>query len=118
MLSPIVQRELRVALRRRPLHKARLSAASVGVGISLFCLLFGFMEGTQGWGRRLHQYLFYTALYAGVVVPARSCLRLVADERRSNALELLAITGLTPAEFFAGKVFGGLVLASSELLAL
>ena len=118
MLSPIVERELRVALRKRPLHKARMWAAAVGAGICVIFLLNGLMEGTRAWGRSLHHYLFYAALFYSVVVPMRTCVRFVSEERRGNTLELLSLTGIRTTQFLGGKAIGGLLVASCELLAL
>ena len=43
---------------------------------------------------------------------------LFAEERRQQTLELLYLTGMRSAELFIGKLLGGAIVASSELMAL
>jgi hypothetical protein len=118
VLSPVVARELRVALHRWDIRKSRSNVARLGVlGVSIF-MLFGALTGTGSWGRTLHFYLFLGGLGLAVGPAFRISVGLFAEERRQQTLELLYLTGMGSGELFAGKLLGGVVVASSELLAL
>jgi ABC-type Na+ efflux pump permease subunit len=118
ILPPTVERELRVALRKRNPMSQRLRAAAAGLGISGFFMLFGLLGAMPRWGRSLHLYLFLGGLYFAVVRPAQACIGLFSEERRNETLELLYLTGMTSVELFTGKLLGGFLIASCELLAL
>jgi hypothetical protein len=118
LLSPVVGRELRVALHRRDARKARSTVARYGViAVSLF-MLFGALTGTTGWGRTLHFYLFLAGLSLAVGPALQISVGLFAEERRQQSLELLYLTGMGATELFLGKLVGGILVSSSELLAL
>jgi hypothetical protein len=118
LLSPVVERELRVALHRRDARKARSTVARYGViAVSLF-MLFGALTGTAGWGRTLHFYLFLAGLSLAVGPALQISVGLFAEERRQQSLELLYLTGMGAGELFLGKLGGGVLVSSNELLAL
>ncbi|MDB6025571.1 MAG: hypothetical protein JWM68_1794 [Verrucomicrobiales bacterium] len=114
-ISPIIQHDLRMALRRNDPVRARLIAAAATGGLSFLFLLFGLM--TRTWGTQLFHYLFLACLFLVILRPAQIALGIVSEERRNQTLELLFLTGMTPAEFFRGKVLGATLVASCELLA-
>ncbi|MCX6890163.1 MAG: hypothetical protein NTX51_01370, partial [Verrucomicrobia bacterium] len=118
LLSPVVERELRVALHRRDARKARSRVARLGVlGVSLF-LLFGALTGTKSWGGTLHFFLFLGGLGLAVGPAVQISVGLFAEEREQQTLELLYLTGMGSAELFIGKVVGGALVSSCELMAL
>ena len=118
LLSPVVERELRVALHRRDARKARSRVARLGVlGVSLF-LLFGALTGTNSWGGTLHFFLFLGGLGLAVGPAVQISVGLFAEEREQQTLELLYLTGMGSAELFIGKVVGGALVSSCELMAL
>lgn len=118
VLPPIIQRELRVALRKAPPMRARFIAAASGGALCGTYLLVGLVSGATSWGPSLHRWLFLVCLIIAVIKPAQACLGLFCDERRNQTFELLYITGMGAFEFFAGKLIGGMLVASSEFLAL
>ena len=118
LLSPVVERELRVALHRRDARKARSRVARLGVlGVSLF-LLFGALAGTKSWGGTLNFYLLLGGLGLAVGPAVQISVGLFVEEREQQTLELLYLTGMGSAELFIGKVLGGALVSSCELMAL
>jgi hypothetical protein len=119
LLSPVVERELRVALHRRDARKSRLKVAGMGVaGVTIFMLLIGGLLGSRLWGSTMHFYLFIAGLYLAVGPAIQISTGLFAEERRQQTLELLYLTGMGSGELFIGKLLGGALVASSDLLAL
>jgi hypothetical protein len=123
LLPPIIERELRIALQQHGAVKSRFRTAGMGVGaVSLF-LLLGWLAGLgtrtgQHWGRTLHEILFYGGLYLAVIPSARISVGLFSEDRRNQTWELLYLAGITPGELFIGKLLGGTLIASCDLLAL
>ena len=118
VLPPVLVRELRAALHRRNATKSRSKVARLGViGVSLF-MLFAAAMGMPGWGATLHYCLFLAGLSLAVGPALQISVGLFAEERRQQTLELLYLTGMGSAELFAGKLFSGLLLSSSEFMAL
>ena len=118
MFPAVVERELRVALRKRRPMRSRLEAAGTGAAISAVFLLYSLLGGGRRAGQSLHQYLFLAGVYFAVIVPVKGCIGLLSEERRNQTLELLSLTGMRPQELFIQKLLGGLLVASSDLLAL
>ncbi|MGA3182301.1 MAG: ABC transporter permease [Verrucomicrobiota bacterium] len=92
--------------------------AMIGAGLVCLFLLLGLMDAFSFWGNALFQALFYGGLYLAVIPPARISVGLFCEERRNQTLELLYLTGMGPGELFAGKLVGGVLIASGDLLAL
>ncbi|MDB6125342.1 MAG: hypothetical protein JWQ71_4335 [Pedosphaera sp.] len=118
LLHPIIERELRVALRRRGALKSHVKTALLATGLVAFFLMFSFVDKSQFWGRNLHKFLFCIGLYLALLPPLRISAELFSEERRNQTLELLYLTGMNSGELFTGKLFGGLLIASWDLLAL
>jgi hypothetical protein len=53
-----------------------------------------------------------------VIPAARISVGLFSEERRNQTLELLYLTGMGPGELFIGKLLGGMLVCSGDLLAL
>src|SRR5688572_3378478 len=109
-LPPVVERELRVAFRKQQPVKRRLGVTTGAAGVSIFFILIGATKTP-------HLLLF---LY-GLVVVLRALpvsASLFSEERRNQTLELLFLTGMTSPQLFITKLIGGLVIASSDLIAI
>ncbi len=118
LVSPIIERELRVALRKHGAVKSRFKTAAGGAAVVCVFLLIGLLAGSSHIGRSLHTFLFFGGLYMAIIPPARICVGLFCEERRNQTLELLYLTGMGSVELFLGKLLGGVLIASSDLLAL
>ena len=115
-LSPLIERELHVALRKRdPIH-SRFWAGVIAAGVTVLFMFLAMLDRT--FWQFLHGLLFLVGLGFGVIRPAQFCLGLFTEERSSQNLELLFLTGMNSAELFVGKLIGGLLVASYDLLAL
>jgi hypothetical protein len=117
-VPPIIERELRIALRNREAVKSRFRYALGGAGVVCVFLFFGWLAGSRSWGNTLHQILFFGGLYLAVIPPAHVSVGLFCEERRNQTLELLYLAGLGSGELFFGKLLGGVLIASGDLLAL
>ncbi len=117
-VSPIIERELRVALRRHRAVRSRFYAAAIGAGVVVFFLLIGLAGGSRLVGRQLHSILFYVGLYMAIVPATTISVGLFSEERRNQTMELLYLAGVGPGELFGGKLLGGILAASCNLLAL
>jgi ABC-2 family transporter protein len=115
-LHPVIERELRSALRKRGALKSHFKVALLAA--ALVTLFFIFLSGSHSWGRHLHEYLFYGGLYLALIPPARISAGLFSEERRNQTFELLYLTGMSAGELFTSKLVGGLLIASCDLLAL
>ncbi len=114
---PLIERELRVALRKKQPARSRLMTASALVAVSLAFLLIGVLTNGREAGRRLHQLLFLVGLYWVVRTPGRIA-GAFAEERRCRTLGLLFLSGLGAAEVFASKVLSSALIALTDLLAM
>ena len=81
-------------------------------------LLFGSSGGNESWGSTLHFYLLLGGLGLAVGPAVQISVGLFAEEREQQTLELLYLTGMGSAELFIGKVVGGALVSSCELMAL
>lgn len=117
-VSPIIDRELRLALRKHKAVKSRFYAAVAGAGVVGFFLLISLLGGMSSWGSELHTILFYLGLYMAVAVPVTISVGLFSEERHNQTMELLYLAGVRPGELFGGKLVGGVLVASCNILAL
>jgi len=116
VLPPVVERELRVGLLRRKSREQWVRAARIAGGISLFFLLFMAIGSSPSQGRTLFRFLFVLACFGVVARGFGLTADLFSEERRNGTLGLLVLTGLTPMEIFAYKLFGATILTSYGLL--
>lgn len=114
---PLIERELRVALRKQRPRRGRLKAAALATGGSMLFLLYGALTGDSGVGRRLEQALCLAGLYFVLRAP-RLTAGVLAEERRNQTLGLLFLSGLGAGEVFAGKFFSSALVAFTNLLAI
>jgi ABC-type transport system involved in cytochrome c biogenesis permease component len=116
VLPPVVERELRIGLLRRKSREQWVRAAQIAGGITLFFLMFMAMGSSPSPGRTLFQFLFVLACFGVVTRGFGLTSDLFSEERRNGTLGLLVLTGLTPLEIFAYKLFGATLLTSYGLL--
>ncbi len=90
----------------------------IGSGLVSFFLLTGMITGDRSTGRTLHEWLFYLGLYFSIVPALGISAGLFSGERRNQTLELLYLAGINSGELFIGKLLGGALIASGDLLAL
>jgi hypothetical protein len=114
---PIIERELRVALRKqRPVQRRLKAACFLAIGALLF-LWFSVKTGDRSASRTLHHLLCFAGLYFILQVP-RLTAGVIADERREKTLGLLFLSGLGAGDVFVSKLFSSALIALTELLAL
>jgi hypothetical protein len=116
-ILPIIERELRVALRRRQPARRRLRVAALAVGGTLLFLLLATVTNDRQAGHTLHQLLCFAAGYFLLQTPQLTA-GVFAEERRQQTLGLLFLSGLGAVEVFASKLFSAAVVAFSDLLVL
>lgn len=113
---PLLERELRVALRVQKPAQARLKIAAVAAAGSTLILLSGaFLGGRQG--KLLGQLVCLAGAYCILRTPQLTA-GLLAEERRNQTLGLLYISGLSIWEVFASKFLVAALIAFTYLLAL
>lgn len=117
-LTPVIERELRRASHKKKATKSRFRVALGGAAAVVLFLWFFALSGSGGWGQNLHALFLYAGLYLAIAPPMRIISGLFSEERRNQTLELLFLTGMGSVELFAGKLLGGTLIASSDLLAL
>ena len=116
-MPPIIERELRVALRKKRPVRRRLQVAALAVGGTLLFLLLSAVAGQRGAGHTLHQLLCLAAGYLVLQTP-RLTAGIFAEERREQTLGLLFLSGLGATEVFASKLFSAALVAFGDLLTL
>src|SRR5687767_12677872 len=116
-LPPVIERELRVAFRRFNPRKSRFRIALIATGITALFLIIGFFT-SPGWGQTLHTLPFIFGLALAIGPPAQISIGLFSEERRNQTLELLFLAGMNSRELFTSKLIGGILIASSDLLAI
>src|SRR5882724_542456 len=117
---PIVERELRVASRRKSTYRIRLWTTLAGLSVSFLFMLSASLMGDfiPGMGRILYTlltyYTFGLSLLAGVFLAA-DCL---SGEKRYGTLGLLFLTDLKGHDVVLGKLTATSVNAFFCLLAI
>jgi ABC-type transport system involved in multi-copper enzyme maturation permease subunit len=114
---PLVERELRVALRKQRPARGRFKVAVLAVGGSVLFLLVGALADTRSQGRTLEQYLCLAGLYFILRTPLLTA-GVLAEERRNQTLGLLFLSGLGAGEVFVSKFLSAALIAFTNLLAL
>src|SRR5437667_4445576 len=113
---PIVERELRVALRKhQPVRRRLRFAAACAGGALLFILLSGLI-GSGTASHDLHQLLCLVGLYIVGRAPQLAA-GIFAQERREQTLGLLMLSGLSAGEVFVSKLFSAAALVFADFLA-
>jgi ABC-type transport system involved in multi-copper enzyme maturation permease subunit len=113
---PLIERELRVALRKKRPVKYRMIVASSCCGCVLLFLLMSTGTGVRGAGRELQKLLCLGGAYLALRAPLLLA-GVFAEERRNETLGLLFLSGLSAGEIFVSKLFSAAMIAFTGLLA-
>jgi ABC-type transport system involved in multi-copper enzyme maturation permease subunit len=114
---PLIERELRVALRKQRPAQGRFKVAALSVACSMLWLGYAALSGDRGVGLPLELGLCVAGLYFVVQVPMLTAGAL-AEERRNQTLGLLFLSGLGAVEVFASKFLSSALIAFTNLLAI
>jgi hypothetical protein len=118
LLLPVIERELRIALRKKQPVRSRTRVAAVCAGLALLCSLnLIAFSGGKSVGRELHNILCIAGFYAVIRTPG-IVAGVLAEERRNQTLGLLFLSGLGALEVFIGKLLSAATLAFNTLLAI
>src|SRR5437879_7400326 len=112
---PLIERELRVAMRKQRPARSRLKVAALSAGGSVLFLLLGTFTNSRSLGRNLEQFLCLTGLYFVLRAPMLT-VGVLAEERRNQTLGLLFLSGLGACEVFARKFLSSALVAFTNLL--
>lgn len=117
---PIVERELRVAARRKGTYWSRVGAGAIAVFIlAAILVISGISRGT--FGNQLGEILFSTFSWLSFAFVCASGVFLTADslseEKREGTLGLLFLTDLRGYDVVLGKLFSHSLVAAYGLLA-
>jgi ABC-type transport system involved in multi-copper enzyme maturation permease subunit len=103
---PIVERELRVAARKRNTFWVRIVAALVGLMIGTGCILMSAVSGmgTAGFGSALFGILTWISLAAALSAGLFFTSDCLSEEKREGTLGLLFLTDLRGYDVVTGKL--------------
>jgi ABC-type transport system involved in multi-copper enzyme maturation permease subunit len=115
---PIVERELRVAARRRSAFWARLIAAGLAVAVGAVTLWYeGEWSATTTIGRQLFNTLAFVGFLFCLVAGPLFTADVLSEERREGTLGLLFLTDLRGYDIVGGKLAAASVTSVFSLLA-
>jgi ABC-type transport system involved in multi-copper enzyme maturation permease subunit len=114
---PLIERELRVALRKQRPTQGRLKVAALATAGSILFLLFGAVTNDRSVGRGLEE-LLCVACLSFVLRAPRLTAGGLAEERRNQTLGLLFLSGLGAGEVFVSKFLSSALIAFTNLLAI
>jgi hypothetical protein len=115
---PVVERELRVAARRRSTYWSRVGAALMGLAISVYLYVATSPFGQPQLGLVLFNALAWISLLYCLVVGPRLTSDCVSAERREGTLGLLFLTDLKGYDIILGKLAASSTRAFYGLLAM
>lgn len=116
-LPPLIERELRVALRKQSPRKLRFwGSLGMAVGASFVILMGNWTQSSEA-GAMLFKILLVGAL-AGMLDVPRVMAGAFAAERENQTLGLLMLSGLHPLEIFLSKVVSAALVSTTLLLTL
>src|SRR5262245_53284191 len=108
MFLPIVERELRVASRKRSTHWVRIGGALValviGSGFLLLTMVTSFGFGTSSLGQGLFAVLTWLGLAATLAAGLFFTSDCLSEEKREGTLGFLFLTDLSGYEVALGKL--------------
>jgi hypothetical protein len=116
-LLPIIERELRVALRKQRPVGRRLKVAGLAVIGTLIFVAMAQLTGGRQASRELHRLFCLVGLYTVLRAPQLTA-GLLAKERREQTLGLLFLSGLSSGEVFLSKLVSAAAIAFTDLLAI
>lgn len=112
-MHPIITRELRTAVRKQNLLRARFIVALSACGLTVLFMLLSLIDHKAS--VTLEHFLFYGALLFSLPQALEHSISLFTEERQN--LGLLILTGMNSFELFSSKLGAGLLVSSSKLLA-
>jgi hypothetical protein len=114
---PLIERELRRALRIQNLQQIRVWGTVGCAALACLFLLTGSASRGQGWGRAFNVLLFWGGLLLIAQVP-KYTVGIFAEERRNQTLGLLFLCGIGSLQLFLSKTLGAALVSFSRLLLL
>lgn len=114
---PLIERELRWALRVQKLQQVRAWGTVGCAALACLFMLTGSGSRGQGWGREFNSLLFLGGLLLIAQVP-KYTVGIFAEERRNQTLGLLFLCGIGPLQLFLSKTLGAALVSFSRLLLL
>ncbi len=115
---PIVERELRVAARRRSTWRFRLSAAFLGLTVLAWILLIPDFVSPQRMGKTLFGGLVMTSFAYALLIGIFTTADSVSEEKREGTLGLLFLTDLNGYDIVLGKLAATSINAIYGLMAI
>jgi ABC-type Na+ efflux pump permease subunit len=115
---PVVERELRVAARRRATHVIRLVAASVGFGVTIWILIAARDAQPQEISGVLFSVMVVLVFLFAFLVAPQITADCISEEKRDGTLGLLFLTDLKGYDIVFGKLVATSVHAFYGMLAL
>lgn len=100
----VVERELRVAARRKQVRRSRMFVGVVGVIIVAWFLLIPSFNSSRDFGQALFLTLSITVLIAAGVFGFSSTADCLSEEKREGTLGLLFLTDLKGVDVIVGKL--------------
>ena len=118
-LLPIVQRELRVAARKRSTFWLRVAASITAVVLAGGCVIMGQLQGVSGaqMGRMLFYALTWTCLAAALSAGLFFTSDCLSEEKREGTLGCLFLTDLRGYDVVSGKLLATSLRGFYSLLA-
>ena len=116
---PIVNRELRVAARKRSTFWLRVAAALTALVIGSGCMILSIFQGTRSWGLGsvLFSVLTWLCLAAGLSAGLFFTSDCLSEEKREGTLGLLFLTDLRGYDVALGKLLATSLRGFYALLA-
>jgi ABC-type transport system involved in multi-copper enzyme maturation permease subunit len=117
MTWPLLERELRRALRHRRERQIRLWVTVIFAALACLFLLTNAGEIRSGWGAEFSHLLLLGGMILILQVPSYTA-GVFAEERRNQTLGLLFLCGIGGAQLFLSKTLGAALVSFSRLLLL
>jgi hypothetical protein len=115
-VPPLIQRELRNALRKQKPVRRRLVTAGICFAGVIYVMMISSSLGARA-GLNLHRFFCLVGLYIVLRSPQRIA-GILAAERREQTLGLLFLSGLSALEIFASKALSAALILFTDLLAI
>ena len=115
---PIVERELRVASRRRGTYRARSGAALLGIALTAWMFLISFRLPSPDLGKVIFSTLSSVSFLYSLLAGVRTTADCLSEEKRDGTLGLLFLTDLKGYDVVFGKLVATSLTAFYGLLAI
>lgn len=114
----IIERELRIASRRRGTYWLRMGATGLAISVFFWIWVGELVQGLPGSGERLFRLLTYAALAFCLAAGPLFTADAISEEKREGTLGLLFLTDLRGHDLILGKLAGCVLAASYALIAI